>query len=360
MEFLKNTDIWIANWKWALIIATIFLSLALANILKRLLTHFFVSIRQRTSNEFIQDFQNLGIERILSWIFLSLIWVAILDVLDLPNKTDKYFYIAIQVVQTYLLILIAYRLADAAGSYLQRAADKTDTTLDDQLVPLARKSLKILIVILGSLIALQSFGFNVVSLLAGLGLGGLALALAAQDTAANVFGSITIFLDKPFQVGDHIRVIDTEGNVEDIGFRSTTIRTFYNSLVTIPNSVMAKEKIDNLGVRPTKRVKHTLGITYDTSPEKISDFIDNIKFSLHQNPDILKDDIRVFFVNMGDFNLQILVQFTIPADSIQEELEVQQGVLLDLMKIANNLDVSFAFPTQTLHIEPAHAAKTTL
>jgi MscS family membrane protein len=121
--------------------------------------------------------------------------------------------------------------------------------------------------------------------------------------------------------------------------------------VTIPNSVMAKEKIDNMGVRPSRRIRHVLGITYDTSTERLTGFMDALKYTLHQHPLILKDDIRVYFNNMGDFNLQILVQFFIAPGTAQEELQIQQEVLLEIMNIAQKLDVSFAFPTQTIHIE---------
>ncbi len=351
MNFLNQTDLLIANWKWALILATSLLSVALAKILFKVIARILATVKARTQTGFFQDIQGQHLEAILAWVFVSFIWHAILDVMSLPDKVDKYLYIGIQVFQVYLIIRIAYKLADAVGTFLQRAAQKTDTSLDDQLVPLARKSLKIMVIVLGGLIALQSFGFNVVSLLAGLGLGGLALALAAQDTAANVFGSITIFLDKPFQVGDLIEVSGTKGIVEEIGFRSTSIRSQYNSLITIPNSVMAKEKIDNLGVRNSHRIKHVVGLTYNTSPQKISDFIDSVKYTLHQNPLVLKEDISVNFVNMGDFNLQILVQFFIAPTEMDNELEIQQEVLVNIMKIAENLDVSFAFPTQTIHFD---------
>ncbi len=356
MNFLNQTNLLIANWKWALILATSLLSVALAKLIYKVIARILVTVKVRTQAGFFQDIQGQHLESILAWVFVSLIWHAILDVMSLPDKVDKYLYIGIQVFQVYLIIRIAYKLADAVGTFLQRAALKTDTSLDDQLVPLARKSLKIMVIVLGGLIALQSFGFNVVSLLAGLGLGGLALALAAQDTAANVFGSITIFLDKPFQVGDLIEVSGTKGIVEEIGFRSTSIRSQYNSLITIPNSVMAKEKIDNLGVRTSHRIKHVVGLTYNTSPQKISDFIDSVKYTLHQNPLVLKENICVNFVNMGDFNLQILVQFFIVPTELDNELEIQQEVLVNIMKIAENLDVSFAFPTQTIHFDKSPVA----
>jgi MscS family membrane protein len=352
MEILKQTDLWIANWKWVLIFATILLSALLASLIRRLLGHLVLLISKRTQNNLLLDTFNLKIESIISWIIVSGVWTTVIDILDLHVKVEKYVTIAVEVVQAYLLIRLAYKFADAIGNFIQRAADKTETTLDNQLVPLARKTLKLIVVIVGTLIILQGFGFHVVSLLAGLGLGGLALALAAQDTAANVFGSITIFLDQPFQIGHVIKVGDTEGTVEEIGFRSTRLRTAYNSVVTVPNSTMAKEKIDNMGVRKMLRTRWVLGITYDTSPERLSGFIDTVQYMLHQHPKVLKDDIRVYFNNLGDFSLQILVQFFIaPVSHPREELTVQQEILLEIMKLATKLDVSFAFPTQTIQLE---------
>ena len=356
MDFLNQTDVGIANWKWLLIIAVILLSTLLMGFFKSLLARVLKAVKLRTQKEFLQDFINLKIESILAWLLISFVWHATLDAVDLPAKADKYLNLGIQIFQAYLIIRLAYKVADAIGVSLQRVASKTETTLDDQLVPLARKFMKIMVIVLGTLITLQGFGFNVVSLLAGLGLGGLALALAAQDTAANVFGSITIFLDQPFQVGHNIKIGDTEGIVEEIGFRSTRIRTSYDSVVTLPNSVVAKEKIDNLSARNSKRIRHVLGVTYDTSPERLSGFMDSIKYTLHQHKLILKDDIRVNFNNMGDFNLQILVQFFIPMGTPQEELQIQQEVLFEIMQIAQKLDVSFAFPTQTIQLQPAVAS----
>ena len=357
MEFLKESDLWIANWKWILIAATTVFSTVLASVLRKILTRVLKAIQNRTQNNFIQDVLNLRIENILAWIIVTGVWMAIVDILALAPKFEKYLGLGIEIFQAYLFIHLAYKLADAIGAFMQRAADKTETTLDDQLVPLARKALKLLVVVIGTLTILQGFGFHVVSLLAGLGLGGLALALAAQDTAANVFGSITIFLDQPFQVGDIIRIGDTEGVVEEIGFRSTRVRTTYSSLVTLPNSYVAKEKIDNLGVRTSFRTRWTLGVTYDTTPENLSGFVDTIQYSLHQNPKILKEDIRVYFNNLGDFSLQVLVQFFIAPVTPKEELATQQEVLLEIMKIAEKLDISFAFPTQTIQLQTPNAAQ---
>src|SRR5690606_24921192 len=140
-------------------------------------------------------------------------------------------------------------------------AESTDSKLDDQLVPLLRKAMKIFVVLVGALFLLQNLDVNVASLVAGLGIGGVAVALAAKDTIANFFGSLMIFIDRPFQIGDWVKIGETEGIVEVVGFRSTRVRTFYNSLVTVPNAHFTEAAIDNLGMREYRRTSTVLNLT---------------------------------------------------------------------------------------------------
>jgi MscS family membrane protein len=163
-----------------------------------------------------------------------------------------------------------FRLVDLIEFYLRRWTSKTETQLDDQLVPLVRKSLRAFIVVVAGLfIARNIFRWDIGALIAGLGIGGLALALAANDMLANLFGSVTIFADRPFQMGDRIKVRDFDGFVEEVGFRSTRIRTFFGHVVTVPNSVIANEPVENVGRRPYIRRNLEITVTYDTPPEKM-------------------------------------------------------------------------------------------
>ena len=159
---------------------------------------------------------------------------------------------------------------------MTQRAERTDTKLDDQLVPLISRALKILVVVLGGVFILESLHYDVASLLAGLGIGGLAFALAAKDTIANLFGSITIFTSKPFHIGDWIAVAGVEGLWKRLG-SDLRIRTFYNSLVSIPNSVVADSSIDNYGERRYRRIKLMLGVTYSTTADQIEAFVEGIK-----------------------------------------------------------------------------------
>lgn len=339
-------------WRWYGLVLFIALSVLILPVCQKLARQFKKFLMKKFSEKsFWAYWCDLKNEKSISFVLWSLIALLLLDILKLPEGFSKYLETGLYIFLAWQIIWVIYLSIDALGLVFRDWAAQTETTLDDQLAPFATKTLKALVLVLGFLITLQNFGINVVSLLAGLGLGGLALALAAQDTAANLFGSITILFDNPFQVGDWIKVAGTEGTVEEIGFRSTRIRTFYNSLVTIPNSTMAKEQIDNMGARPFRRIRHTLGIHYDTSPQKIQEFCDQIKYMLLQDARVDKTNTWVYFVNYNASNLDILVNYHLRVSTFEDEYQQQQIVLLEIKKIADQMGVIFAYPTQSLYVE---------
>ena len=286
METLGQTFFVMPNWKWLALVLIFSGGWAVKPILGALILRL-KSIPKnwpQVQNRFWGHFLELQIQRPLAGIIIALFWSVALDTIQLPENLKKYALILTQLWLAFNLILLVLMVVDALGLLLLAWSRKSSTSFDDQLVPFSMKALKILVVLLGILVLLQNFGMNVVSILAGLSIGGLALALAAQDTFANLFGSITIFFDSPFKVGDQVKISDTEGIVEGIGFRSTQIRTPYNSLVSLPNAIVAKEKIDNLGARPARRIIRTLGLTYDTNPEKIQQFCSGLEFYLKNIP----------------------------------------------------------------------------
>ncbi|MCZ7678883.1 MAG: mechanosensitive ion channel family protein [Sandaracinaceae bacterium] len=182
-------------------------------------------------------------------------------------------------------VLIVYRLVDVVSDVMAKRAERTATKLDDQLVPLVRKSLKVVTVVLGVIFVLQNMEVDVASLIAGVSLGGLAFTLAARDTVANLFGSLSIFADQPFQVGDWVVMQGVEGVVEEVGMRSTRVRTFYRSLVSIPNSKVADGIIDNYGARDSRRTFIKLGVQYDTTPEQMEAFCDGVRADPRRQPE---------------------------------------------------------------------------
>ena len=351
-EWMRDTLFLMPNWKWIGLFLAIFTGLLIKSLFKQGLSGIKNSPRvQSMVHGFPKYALELEIQRPLSWIITCLFWIATIDALALHETADKYLTLLVKLVLVYNVIRTTYMLADAVGRMLIDVTAKTESTMDDELVPFAVKSLKVFVVIFGCLIAIQNFGINVMSILAGLGLGGLALALAAQDTAANLFGSITILMDRPLKIGDWIKVTDVEGTVEEVGFRSTRIRTPYGSLVTIPNATMAKEKIDNMGTRNTRRIRHNIGVTYDTPPQVMQAFMKSISDLLHTIPEVDKDTITVSFNAMNDFNLQILVNFFINIKEFKQEFEIQQSVLFQIMELAKRHKIDFAFPTTTQYVK---------
>ncbi len=352
-QWLGQVVFLIPTWKWLLIGVAIFGGLAARPVLQYILKNFKSAIpdKIKVKKNFLSYWLQLPIEQPISWIALCVVWHFAKDTAELSGNTDKYLTHLLTGISGYFLIKLIYLAVDAIGSVLNDIVAKTESTVDDQLAPFATKTLKVLVVVLGALMILQGFGLNVMSLLAGLGLGGLALALAAQDTAANVFGSITILLDHPFKIGDWVKIQDVEGTVEEIGFRSTRIRTFYNSVIAIPNAVVAKEKIDNMGARPVRRIRHNLGLHYNTAPNVIEEFCDCVKYIIVQNEKVVKDTATVIFNGYGDSALNILVNFHVHVVDSNEEMLVQQKILLEILEIAKKLNVDFAYPTRTVYMK---------
>jgi MscS family membrane protein len=224
---------------------------------------------------------------------------------------------------------------------------------------MVRKALKVFLAVLGILWIADNLGMDIAALLAGLGIGGIAIALASKDTVENFFGAVAILADRPFQVGDWIRMGDIEGTVEEVGFRTTRVRTFYNSLITFPNATLIRSSVDNLGAREYRRVKETIGVTYDTPSDKLAAFIEGIRELVRVHPYTRKDYYHVYFHSFGDSSLNILLYLFLKTPDWATELRERQRLLMDILRLAQRLGVEFAFPTRTLHMikeaAPEHA-----
>jgi MscS family membrane protein len=271
--------------------------------------------------------------------------------LELSLTPAQVLAVAIRVLAAFSAIHLVYRSTDLLAAYLKSKAAKTETKLDDQLVPIVTRALKTATVAIGVIFVLQNLDVDVTGLITGVGLGGLAFALAAQDAVKNLFGSVTIFLDKPFQIGDWVVASGVEGTVEEVGIRSTRIRTFYNSVVTVPNAKFTEAVVDNYGRRNVRRTSTTLGLTYDTPPEKMEAFCDGVRAILKAHPLVWKNFYEVQFSGFGDFSLNVMLYFFFKCDTWSQELRARHEIYLDILRLAGELKVSFAFPTQTLHVD---------
>ncbi len=293
-----------------------------------------------------------------SVFIIVLLLLLFTPALQLPVEYSKYVNLILGVMVPLLGTIILYRVINIISIFLEKIVKKTESTLDDQLVPVIRKALKTFVIILGTLFILDNLNVPILPLLTGLSIGGLAFALAAQDTIKNFFGSVMIFIDKPFQVGDWITSGEVDGTVEEVGLRSSRIRTFRDSVIYVPNGKLADNVIDNHGLRKYRRFYTQIAITYDTPPEMIELFVTGLKKIVQTHPTTWKDNYHVYFNDMSTSALNIMFYIFFGVSTWGEELKARHEVLISIVKLANELGVNFAFPTQTLHVEnlPGHAS----
>lgn len=337
------------GWQW-LLGAGLVLVAFLAGLLVRLVI---LAQLQRITGRLTKNVDKRVFDRlnlpVMVFVFAGIVTWRLSD-LQLGIDLSRTAYVLLSVVLGLAGVVIASRLVDVATGVWQGRTAETESRLDDQLVPLVRQMGKLVVWAIGLLFVLQNNGVQVWSFVAGLGIGSLAFALAAQDTVANLFGAMNIFLDKPFQVGDWVKVDSIEGTVEEVGFRSFRIRTFYNSLVTIPNSVITNSPVDNLGARHRRRVKITLGLTYDTPPDKVQAFVEGVRAVLATHPKV-EATYEVHFHTFGPSSLDILVYYHVVVDTWTEELETRSQNFLEFMRVADTLGVSFAFPSTSVYVQ---------
>jgi len=293
----------------------------------------------------------LPVARPISIFAVILLLRIFIPVLQLPPDAAHWSMLTLKALLPFFGTIVFYRLVDVLAMYLEKLAKRTESTLDDQLVPLLRKTFKTFVVGIGTLFILQNLDIPIIPLLTGLSIGGLAFALAAQDTIKNFFGSLMIFIDRPFQIGDWITSGEIDGSVEEVGFRSSRIRTFRNSLMYVPNSKLADSTIDNHGMRQYRRFYTQIAVTYDTPPELIETFVKGLRQIVENHPETRKDYYNVYFNDMASFSLNIMFYIFFEVPDWTAELKARHEVLIEIIKLGKALGVNFAFPTQTLHME---------
>ncbi|RTZ73940.1 MAG: mechanosensitive ion channel family protein [Gammaproteobacteria bacterium] len=407
--WMRDRTLILQNWQWLgllLIIAVGVVVDRLARFVARLgmrrWLHHFPQIEKRI-DEADQRLRPVGL------MLMALVWWLGILLLGLPEPILLVLLVTVKLLASLAAVWTAWRLVDVISALLAEKAELTDSRVDDVLVPMVRRTLKIFIAVGGIIFIADNLNIDVTGLLAGLGLGGLAFALAAKalvqnffgsvtvlmdrtftvgawiivggivfvadnlnidvtglfaglglgglafalaakDLVQNFFGSVTVLMDRTFTVGDWIIVDDIEGTVEHMGFRSTRIRTFYNSLVTVPNSRFITAEVDNMGARRYRRYKQKFGLTYDTPPEKIEAFCEGLREIVRQHPYMRKDYFQIWFNDLGASALEILIYVFWETPDWTTELRERHRFLLDAMRLADALGVEFAFPTQTVHL----------
>ncbi len=267
--------------------------------------------------------------------------------LHFTDSVDSFFATIFMIIFILNVTWLVARVLDAlVEEYLVPVVEKSESDFDDQLLPILRKTVTAIIWIMGILIALSNSGFNIGAMIAGLGIGGLALALAAQDTVKNIFGGIMVFLDKPFKMNDRIKVNGMDGFVEEIGVRSTRLRTLEGRLITVPNGQFSDNPVENVTLEPTRKVVINLGLTYDTTPENMEKAMEMLRQIVLDNKKVT-DDPLISFNAWGDFSMGIMLIYYIR--NIDDILTAQSEINLEILKQFNEAGLEFAFPTQTIY-----------
>ncbi len=321
-------------------------------LLRGIFRKFFIKILNKVTVKMIVSMDDIikELKTPLEVLFIGLaVWIGFY-ILGL----EKVFDAVTRIERIFIIFIITwgiYRSLNLVICLLKKLTEETETKLDNYLVVFAGNTVKTIVMIVGLVMVLQELGYNVTSIIAGLGIGGLAFALASKDFVANIFGFFTIFMDKPFTVGDWISTPDVEGTVEDIWLRCTKVRTFEQALVTIPNSVLAAKPIVNRSIMRKRLITFKLGITYSSKAGQIEELCRMLRKMLGNHPDINKEIIYVYFTEFADSSYNLFLYFFTNTTLWKEYLDVQQDINLKIMKILEELDIEVAFPSRSIYIE---------
>ncbi|MGD6818079.1 mechanosensitive ion channel family protein [Metabacillus sp. 84] len=331
-------------------IGILVLFLILRKLFTKYIFHLIMKISRRTPTEFFTHVL-LSFEKPLRWLFVSIgVYLAIVYSPFFTNSME----IVHELYRSAIVIVISWGLYNLTGSsslFFNKVNTRFDLGIDDILVPFLSKLMRFVIVALSFSIVAQEFDYDVNGFVAGLGLGGLAFALAAKDTIGNFLGGIVIITEKPFTIGDWIKAPSVEGVVEDITFRSTKIRTFPQALVTVPNSTLSNEPITNWTKMGKRQINFSIGVTYGTTQEQLKDCVRRIEKMLIDHDGIDDEIVQVTFNAFSASSLDVLINCFTKTTIYGEHLKIKQDINLKIMSILEEEGASFAFPSQTLYIE---------
>lgn len=354
ISFLQQTFFAIPVSRYLLALGVLLIALAL----KRVFAHLFAKIAfpfAEKTETIYDDLFLAAINKPLELLFvIAGFWVGV-QILQLPAEPVNARHFAHGVLKLLLTIDVAwaiYNLVNLAEVWISQWVSSSESELDDHLLPFVRKFLRIAVVIIAALVVVQNLGFSISGIIASLGIGGLAVALAAQDTLANVFGSFMIIADRPFHIGDMIKYDSVEGKVEEVGFRSTRIRTVDRSLVSVPNRLVANSCINNQTRMTERRVRITISLTYDTTPTQMRHAVQSLRALLASHTGLDQSSSLVYFNDFGASSLDILVQYFTLTTAIPEHLAIREEIGLQIMEELERLGLHFAFPSRTIYLHP--------
>ena len=310
-------------------------------------------VGKKDNNVGIDKFDELLTKPIGFFIVLCFIYFGS-SYVSFPSFIDENFQSIFSKIFSLFLIYAIYKIfvkvIDYIGLILKQRAAETENKMDDQLIPFAIEIGRILVVIFALFFILGNvFDINITALATGLGIGGIAIAMASKESLENLLGSFTIFFDRPFTVGDVVKVGTVTGLVEKVGFRSTRIKTFDKSVVTVPNKKMIDAELDNLGLRPVRRVKFHIGLTYDTSTEQIKNIVSDIQEMINSH-EKTNEEGKVRFQEFGASSLDIMVLYYVNSPKWEDLIDVKEDVNYKIMDIVKKHNSDFAFPSTSVYL----------
>ncbi|MCP5208536.1 MAG: mechanosensitive ion channel family protein [Hahellaceae bacterium] len=345
-EMLSNTYYNNTVLEWLTAMGIVLGVVLIARVVYRIFKTVFRKLTASTNTRLDDILVDMVEEPLVAMIVIAGIWLATQG-LTLPDGLSTLIG---HVMQFGIFMMVAWLLSRLIDSlfeeYLVPLTKSSENTLDDQLLPFLRKGLKMIIWCMAIIVGLNNAGYDVAALIAGLGIGGLALAMAAKDTVANIFGGFTILTDKPFSINDRVQVDGYDGTVTEIGIRSTRIKTLAGRIVTIPNSKFADSAVENVSWEPARKVTLELGLTYDTPPEDMEKGLQILQEIANEDEGVNEGSI-IFFSGFGDFSMNITFIYYINKSS--NIAATQNRVNLAVLKRFNAAGLEFAFPTQTLY-----------
>jgi len=335
-------------------LALSFLVLLITMSIRRVLTQFIFRRLHAlvTKTKWKYDDQLVGaLEKPASALLLIIGIFLAIAILPLEPAVRGFFTYLFRAATLLTFVWAAVRVTDVFGNILENTVQQRQDSAFAGFIPLIRKTLKIFVLIVGVLMAIDNLGYNVAGIIATLGLGTAAIALASQDTLKNGFGALMIMLDRPFKIGDWIQVGDqVDGTVESIGLRSTKVRTFPKTLLSIPNGVLANDYVNNWSRMPKRRVKQTVGVTYDATADDMDGIVEDIRRILREDEAVDQDFILVNFTDFGESSLDILVYYFTRTINWLEYMDVRQRINCQIMRAVESRGLSIAFPTRTVHL----------
>jgi len=337
-------------WQWLLIVTLILIGVAIGRVvgfLVRIVTRRI----ERSERLKVEKKVLIGFERPFALWISAWFLLGTLPMLQLEVNAFEVLRLGIAFFLAVGGVWAAYRLVDVVAAVVQAKADVSKNRFDDMLVPLVRRTLKVLLTVIGVVYVVSYLTEDLYGIVAGLSIGSLAIGFAAKDSIENMFGTATVLMDKPYQLGDWVTLDGIDGTVESVGFRSTKIRTFWNSLITVPNSRFISAATENWGARRYRRIKTMISLSYATPPLKIEAFCEAVRGLIRKHPYTRKDYYHVYLNEFADSSLNVLVYCFVETPDWSTELREKHRLFLDILRVAQRLEVEIAFPTQTLHVK---------